>query len=108
MSKKTTDRVPLNANLRTILFLDDWPILTRQGIDRRWFAAEPWPEVEPWHDPLLDYSSVAAVRRDPQTRGWRMWGGGSTDRSKSDEGVGLTVHESSARGGTGGRGVGPR
>ena len=94
MSKNTTDRVPLNANLRTILFLDDWPILTRQGIDRRWFPAEPWPEVEPWHDPLLDYASVTAVRRDPQTGGWRMWGGGSTDRSKSDEGVGLTAYES--------------
>jgi len=80
--------------MRTILFLDDWPILTRQGIDRRWFPAEPWPGVEPWHDPLLDYSSVTAVRRDPQAGGWRMWGGGSTDRRKSDEGFGLTAYES--------------
>jgi hypothetical protein len=80
--------------MRTILFFDDWPILTRQGLDRRWFPAEPCPGVEPWHDPLLDYSSVTAVRRDPQTGGWRMWGGGSTDRRKSDEGFGLTAYES--------------
>ena len=57
MSRKTTNRVSLHTNPRTILFLDDWPILTRQGLDRRWFPAEPWPEVEPWHDPLLDYAN---------------------------------------------------
>lgn len=79
---------------RTILFLDDWPILARQGLDRRWFPAEPWPGVKPWHDPLLAYSSVTAVRRDPQTGVWQMWGGGSTDRSKGDEGTGLTAYES--------------
>jgi len=29
---------------RMVLFLDDWPILTRRGIDRRWFAAAlNWP-----------------------------------------------------------------
>ncbi|MEI6971360.1 MAG: hypothetical protein WCL44_07545 [bacterium] len=84
----------MTMNTRTILFLDDWPILARQGINRRWFAAEPWPELKPWRDPLLDYSSVTSVMRDPRTGGWRMWGGGSTDRSKSDEGFGLTAYAS--------------
>jgi len=80
--------------MRTILFFDDWPILTRQGIDRRWFAAEPWPGVKPWHDPLLDYSSVTSVMRDPQAGNWRMWGAGLTDRKTSDEGNGLTAYSS--------------
>lgn len=72
--------------MRTILFLDDWSILARRGVDRRWFAAEPWPDAAAWHDPLLDYSSVTAVRRDPESGTGRMWGGGSTDRRKGDEG----------------------
>ena len=80
--------------MRTILFFDDWPILTRLGIDRRWFVPEPWPGVEPWHDPLLVYSSVTAVQRDPQTAGWRMWGGGMTTRDKGDEGFGMVAYES--------------
>jgi hypothetical protein len=80
--------------MRTILFFDDWPILTRQGIDRRWFPAEFWPGVEPWHDPLLAYSSVTAVRRDPHTGSWRMWGGGMTSREGGDEGVGLSAYAS--------------
>ncbi|MEI6971715.1 MAG: hypothetical protein WCL44_09380 [bacterium] len=82
------------GSMRTILFLDDWPILTRQGIDRRWFAAEPWPGIKPWRDPLLDYSSVTSVLHDQATGSWRMWGAGSTDRSKSDEGIGLTAYGS--------------
>lgn len=73
--------------MRTLMFLDDWPILTRKGIDRRWFAAEPWPGTAPWHDPLLVWSCVTAVRRDPRTGGWRIWGGGMTTRDKSDEGI---------------------
>jgi len=80
--------------MRTILFFDDWPILVRQGIDRRWFTAEPWPGIEPWRDPLLSNSSVTSVMRDPQTGGWRMWGGGMTTRDKGDEGVGLTAYTS--------------
>jgi hypothetical protein len=80
--------------MRTVLFLDDWPILTRQGTDRRWFAAEPWPGVTPWHDPLLVYSSVGVVRRDPHTGGWQMWGGGMTTREKGDEGFGAAAYES--------------
>lgn len=79
---------------RTILFLDDWPILSRQGVDRKWFAAEPWPQAAAWHDPLVDHSTVTAVRRDPDSGIWRMWCGASTDRSKSDEGVGLSAYES--------------
>ncbi len=80
--------------MRTILFFDDWPILTRQGIDRRWFPAEPWPEVKPWHDPLLAYSAVTSVLHDRQTGAWRMWGGGMTTRDKGDEGVSLCAYES--------------
>ncbi len=80
--------------MRTILFLDDWSILARQGIERRWFSAEPWPGVEPWHDTLLEYSSVNAVTRDPRTRAWRMWGAGSVDRSRGDEGMGMTAYSS--------------
>jgi hypothetical protein len=81
--------------MRTILFLDDWAILTRRGVDRRWFAAEPWPDVAAWRDPRLDYASVTAVRRDPTSGAWRMWGAGSTDRRRLDEGIGLTAYESS-------------
>jgi hypothetical protein len=80
--------------MRTILLLDDWPILIRQGIDRRWFAAEPWPGAADWHDPLLESAAVTAVRRDPESGQWRMWGGGTADRKKGDEGVGLTAYES--------------
>ncbi len=80
--------------MRTILFLDDWPILARQGVDRRWFRAEPWPNAQPWHDRQLAYSSVSSVMRDPQSGGWRMWGAGSTDRGKGDEGVGLAAYSS--------------
>lgn len=80
--------------MRTILFLDDWPILVRQGIERRWFPAEPWPGVKPWHDPLLEYSCVCSVMRDPQTREWQMWGAGSVDRSRNDEGMGVTAYRS--------------
>jgi hypothetical protein len=81
--------------MRTILFFDDWPILTRQGIDRRWFPAEPWPGVPPWHDPLLAYSSVSSVWRDPHPGGWRMWGSGTTTRDKGDEGFSLCAYQSS-------------
>lgn len=80
--------------MRTILFLDDWPILNRQGVDRRWFAAEPWPGVEPWHDTELAYCSVSSVLRDPQTGGWRMWGSGCASRDRGDEGFGLTAYGS--------------
>ena len=80
--------------MRTILFFDDWAILTRQGIDRRWFQAKPWPDVKPWHDPLLAYSSVSSVLRDPHISRWRMWGRGMTTRDKGDEGVGLCAYES--------------
>jgi hypothetical protein len=80
--------------MRTILFFDDWPILTRQGIDRRWFPAEPWPGVEPWHDPLLAYGSVTSVLRDSTTGIWRMWGGAMTSRERGDEGVGLCAYQS--------------
>ena len=71
--------------MRTILFFDDWPVLARHGIDRRWFPVEPWPGAKPWHDPLLSYSSLASVLRDPRTGGWRMWAAGATDRAKGDE-----------------------
>lgn len=78
----------------TILFFDDWPIQDRRGVDRRWFPAEPWPGLEPWHDPLLAYSSVTSVMREPSAGRWRMYGGGMTDRSRSDEGVGLCLYTS--------------
>lgn len=87
-------RVVPDPAMRTILFLDDWAILTRRGIDRKWFTAEPWPDAAAWHDPLLDHATVTAVRRDPESGMWRMWGGGSTDRRRNDEGVGLTAYES--------------
>jgi hypothetical protein len=98
--------------MRTILFFDDWPILSRQGIDRRWFPAEPWPNLAPWHDPRLAWSAVSAVLvlseveglvlseveglRDPRTGGWRMWGNGkeSVDPSEGDMGVGLCAYAS--------------
>ena len=53
--------------MRTILFLDDRPILARQGIGRREFPAEPWPGVKPGPDPLPAYSSVTSVMRGPDT-----------------------------------------
>ena len=80
--------------MRTILFLDDWPILARHGVDRRWFEAEPWPNTPPWHDPLLAYASVSSVMRDPHGGGWRMWGGGMITRDRGDEGFGLCAYES--------------
>jgi hypothetical protein len=45
-------------NMRTILFMDDWAVLARLGIDRRWFPAEPWPGLAPWQDKSLVYQSV--------------------------------------------------
>ena len=80
--------------MRTILFLDDWPILARQGVDRRWFTAEPWPDLQPWHDPGLSYFSVSSVMRDAQSGGWRMWGAACTDRTKGDGGLGLAAYSS--------------
>jgi hypothetical protein len=80
--------------MRTILFLDDWPILADQGIDRRWFQAEPWPGKDPWVDPLLAYCSVSTVTHDPQTGKWRMWGSGMTRRDINDEGFCLCAYES--------------
>ncbi len=82
--------------MRAILFFDDWPLQDYRGVDRRWFPAEPWPGLEPWRDPLLTYASVTSVMRDPDTGGWRMYGGGMTDRSRSDEGVGLSLYTSAA------------
>lgn len=82
------------ANMRTILFLDDWAVLARQGIDRRWFPAEPWPGLEPWRDQSLVYQSVSAVLHEPQPTGWRMWGGGMTTRDKGDEGFGMCLYGS--------------
>jgi len=80
--------------MRTILFFDDWAILTRQGIDRKWFQAEPCPGVEPWKDPLLAYCSVSSVIHDSESGKWRMWGGGMTTRELSDEGFGMCAYES--------------
>jgi hypothetical protein len=60
-----------------ILFFDDGSIFSRQGIDRRWFPAEPWPDLAPWHDPRLAWSAVSAVLREPEARGLsaRKWCG---------------------------------
>ena len=80
--------------MRTILFLDDWPLQSYRGVVRRWFAAEAYPGAQPWHDPLLAYNSVSSVMRDKTSGGWRMYGGGMTDRSLSDEGVGLCMYTS--------------
>jgi len=80
--------------VRTILFFDDWAILTRQGIDRRWFTAEPWPNLAPWHDPLVALSSVASVIRDKASGRWRMWGSGITSLDKGDEGFCMCAYES--------------
>ena len=79
--------------MRTLLFLDDWAVLHRQGLNRRWFPLEPWPGFEPWRDPLLTYQSVASVLRDP-AGGWRMWGGAMTTREKGDEGFGMAAYSS--------------
>jgi hypothetical protein len=84
----------MEADVRTILFFDDWPIQSHRGIDRKWFAAEPWPGHEPWHDASLAYSSVSSVLRDPDTGAWRLYGGVMTDTSRSDEGVGLGLYTS--------------
>lgn len=81
-------------NMRTILFFDDWPILHRQGIDRRWFQTEPWPGLAPWHDPSVDTAAISSILRDPTSGRWRAWGSVSADRDKGDGGVGLGVYES--------------
>ncbi len=81
--------------MRTILFFDDWAILTRQGIDRRWFQAEPWPGIEPWHDPSLAFQNVGCVMRDADTGIWRMWGAAAVSRLAGDEGIGMCLYESS-------------
>ena len=83
-----------SAKMRTILFLDDWAVLARQGIDRRWFPAEPWPGLEPWRDQSLVYQSVSAVLYEPQLAGWRMCGWGMTTRDKGDEGFGICAYRS--------------
>ena len=80
--------------MRTVLFFDDWPILARHGIDRRWFPAEPWPGLEPWHDPTLSYQAVNSVLRDPESGRYRMWGVGMTSREHGDEGAGLCAYDS--------------
>jgi hypothetical protein len=80
--------------MRTILFFDDWPILTRQNINRRWFAAEPWPGVTPWSDPKVPITSVNTVMRDPATGRWLMWASGLTSLALGDRGFCLCLYES--------------
>lgn len=81
--------------MKTILFFDDWPIQHTRGVDRRWFAAEPWPGHEPAFDPLLDWSyGVQMVERNAESGQWRFWAVGGTDRKKGDEGVGMYLYES--------------
>jgi hypothetical protein len=83
-----------SANMRTILFMDDWAILARQGIDRRWFPAEPWPGLAPWQDTSLVYQSVSSVLHESDPTGWRMWAGGMTSRDRGDEGFGMCLYHS--------------
>jgi hypothetical protein len=80
--------------VRTILFFDDWAILTRQGTDRRWFTAEPWTSLTPWHDPQVALSSVASVIRDGASGRWRMWGAGITSLDNGDEGFCMCAYGS--------------
>jgi hypothetical protein len=80
--------------MRTILFLDDWPLQDYRGLVRRWFQAEPWPGYVHWHDRLLAYSSVSTVLRAPETGQWHMWGTGTTRRDQGDEGTGMCLYNS--------------
>lgn len=80
----------------TLLFFDDWLIQERRNLVRRWFSAEPWPDLAPATDPLLQYSfGHMSVLRDGPGGSWRMWSGGMLNRSKGDLGVALFLYESS-------------
>jgi len=81
--------------MKTILFFDDWPIQEHRGVERRWFRAEPWPDLEPATDSLLQYSfGTQTVIREPGTGRWLMWAWGMIDRTKGDFGVGLFLYSS--------------
>ncbi|MFH1006288.1 MAG: hypothetical protein V1800_02135 [Candidatus Latescibacterota bacterium] len=83
--------------MRTILFFDDWVIQSRRGLNRRWFSAEPWPGHEPCFDPLMggySFGNYMSVIRDTETRLWRMWAAGTSDKSLGDDGMGLCLYTS--------------
>jgi hypothetical protein len=81
--------------VKTLLFFDDWLIQEYRGLDRRWFAAEAWPGVEPEYDPKLETSFChPVVFRDPVTKEWRMWASGSTNIAKGDEDFSVFLYRS--------------
>jgi hypothetical protein len=79
----------------TLLFFDDWALLHQQNLQRRWFQAEPWPDLPPAIDPAmtLSYGSPTVIR-EPDGR-WRMWAMGALDPSKGDGGAGTFLYRSS-------------
>lgn len=79
----------MNETKRTTLFFDDWAILDRQGIERVYLQAKPWPGSEPWNDEFLAYSSVSSVIRDEETGTNRMRESGMTERSGGRRDAGL-------------------
>ena len=65
---------------RTVLFMDDWPLHHTQGIVRKWFESEPWPDLEPFLDPSLPFFSCGYPRIYKFDDQWVMWACGSVHK----------------------------
>lgn len=78
--------------MRTVLFLDDWSLHHTQGLQRRWFKAEPWPDLDPVTDRALPQHCYGYPQVQRNADGWVMWTHGfspAVKDSMGDEGVGL-------------------